>query len=359
MEPRFGHDFSRVRVHTDARVAESARAVNALAYTVGRDVVFGPGHYRPSSLGGRKLLAHELTHVLQQGAGGRLEEGVFNAGGPSEQAAARILPDWIACRMTPQPRHVVARMSSGDVSPTPMSETPESEAGNEATLYDASALGVEVSLKHFYNKKGEFTKTLPAGCENKPSETGVGADGLAANGMVMSFVVKSKKPAKTGSGQNVPVPDIKFKTDQNRSSYSWQRMPVNGVQKWVELGPPRINWSDPNYHQHCWIPDKDNEIFHWDRPGWLGIPPDLRGQDYDDYTVSEEATGFVLKTNFETYVLAGPEGKETRLPGTYYWHSINCMGPVGEGAVWQMTDNPTKNEIELGKTAPTKPVDVK
>jgi Domain of unknown function (DUF4157) len=66
MEPRFGHDFSQVRVHTDARAAESARAVNALAYTVGRDVVFGEGQYTPGAREGRGLLAHELTHVLQQ-----------------------------------------------------------------------------------------------------------------------------------------------------------------------------------------------------------------------------------------------------------------------------------------------------
>jgi len=67
MEPRFGHDFSRVRVHTDSKAAESARAVNAQAYTVGKDVVFGSNEYAPGTTGGRKLLAHELTHVLQQG----------------------------------------------------------------------------------------------------------------------------------------------------------------------------------------------------------------------------------------------------------------------------------------------------
>lgn len=66
MEPRFGHDFSNVRVHTDARAEESARAVNALAYTVGRDMVFGTGRYAPGTHDGKRLLAHELTHVVQQ-----------------------------------------------------------------------------------------------------------------------------------------------------------------------------------------------------------------------------------------------------------------------------------------------------
>jgi len=66
-EPRFGADFSRVRVHTDTRAADSARAVNAQAYTVGRDMVFGAGQYVPETTSGKRLLAHELTHVIQQG----------------------------------------------------------------------------------------------------------------------------------------------------------------------------------------------------------------------------------------------------------------------------------------------------
>jgi hypothetical protein len=63
---RFGQDFSQVRVHTDARAAESARAVQAQAYTVGEHVVFGTGQHAPGTTAGKQLLAHELTHVLQQ-----------------------------------------------------------------------------------------------------------------------------------------------------------------------------------------------------------------------------------------------------------------------------------------------------
>jgi Domain of unknown function (DUF4157) len=65
-ESRFGHDFSRVRVHNDTKAAESARAVDAQAYTVGRDVVFDTDRYAPHSMGGSKLLAHELAHTMQQ-----------------------------------------------------------------------------------------------------------------------------------------------------------------------------------------------------------------------------------------------------------------------------------------------------
>ncbi|HSE15793.1 MAG TPA: DUF4157 domain-containing protein [Pyrinomonadaceae bacterium] len=74
MEPRFNHDFSGVRVHTDEQAAQSARAVNALAYTVGRDVVFGAGQYAPATERGSHLLAHELTHVVQQTTGGSIAQ---------------------------------------------------------------------------------------------------------------------------------------------------------------------------------------------------------------------------------------------------------------------------------------------
>lgn len=69
MEPRFDQDFSGVRLHTDAKAAESARALNASAYTTGRDIVFGAGQFAPETAAGKYLLAHELTHVSQQRSG--------------------------------------------------------------------------------------------------------------------------------------------------------------------------------------------------------------------------------------------------------------------------------------------------
>jgi len=69
MESRLGADFSDVRVHTDARASESAQSVQAHAYTVGSDVVFQSGKYAPQSDSGKRMLAHELTHVVQQRSG--------------------------------------------------------------------------------------------------------------------------------------------------------------------------------------------------------------------------------------------------------------------------------------------------
>jgi len=86
MESRFGHDFSRVRVHTDARAADSARDVQALAYTVGEHIVFGRQQYAPRGSSGRHLLAHELAHVVQQGSGG----AGLEAGMPARASALEV-----------------------------------------------------------------------------------------------------------------------------------------------------------------------------------------------------------------------------------------------------------------------------
>lgn len=69
-EGRFGRDFSQVRLHTGDAAERATRAVNARAFTVGRDIVFGKGQFQPGTREGRRLMAHELTHTVQQGAGG-------------------------------------------------------------------------------------------------------------------------------------------------------------------------------------------------------------------------------------------------------------------------------------------------
>src|SRR5438093_7261958 len=93
MESRMGADFSDVRVRTDAKASESARSVQAHAYTVGSDVVFQSGQYTPENDSGKRMLAHELTHVVQQRSGpvaGTPAEGGIKISHPSdtfEQAA--------------------------------------------------------------------------------------------------------------------------------------------------------------------------------------------------------------------------------------------------------------------------------
>lgn len=91
-EPRFGRDFSNVRMHNDTRAARIARSINARAFTLGRDIVFGAGQYSPTSLSGRLLLAHELTHVVQQN-GRQLRRAPSLETGEALQGASSLGPN--------------------------------------------------------------------------------------------------------------------------------------------------------------------------------------------------------------------------------------------------------------------------
>jgi len=103
-EPRFGHDFSNVRIHTDQVAAKSAQSINALAYTTGNNIVFNSGQYSPETPSGQRLMAHELTHVVQQGGAKssmvqrlsedeKLDGGLPPGGVPENVPPPRPMPD--------------------------------------------------------------------------------------------------------------------------------------------------------------------------------------------------------------------------------------------------------------------------
>lgn len=127
-ESRLGHDFSGVRVHTDERAAESASAVGAHAYTVGRDVVFGAGRYSPNTPDGRRLLAHELAHVVQQdGRRGAIQTARLDISTPgdagereADAAADAVMSGRAAPRLTPAPPAIQRACGPTDLgTPTP------------------------------------------------------------------------------------------------------------------------------------------------------------------------------------------------------------------------------------------------
>jgi len=101
MEQRFGHDFADVRVHTDTRAAELAAAVHAHAYTVGRQVVFADGRFDPASGEGKRLLAHELTHVAENHRGRPAPSGSLRVSCPDEPAERRAASQSVCHASTP------------------------------------------------------------------------------------------------------------------------------------------------------------------------------------------------------------------------------------------------------------------
>ena len=175
MEPRFGHDFSRVRVHADAKAAESAQAVNAQAYTVGRDIVFGTDAYSPSTYAGRQLVAHEMAHVVQQSAEKSSSATVTSSPilqrqEPSPWTQPNVGPPWTSppppdfdCSIDPG---MLARLIGGDkyaawkVLNCCVSNIPVAGRGCTSTLVDiACKLAPELCEKK--KKEGDKTKCPP------------------------------------------------------------------------------------------------------------------------------------------------------------------------------------------------------
>ena len=108
MESRLGADFGDVRIHTDSKASESAKSVQAHAYTVGNDVVFQSGKYEPDSDSGKRMLAHELTHVVQQRSGpvdGTPAAGGIKISNPSDrfEQAAEHSADRVMSSAAPAP----------------------------------------------------------------------------------------------------------------------------------------------------------------------------------------------------------------------------------------------------------------
>jgi hypothetical protein len=130
MEPRFGHDFSQVRLHTNAKAAESAQAVKALAYAVGSDVAFGAGRYAPQTRAGRRLLAHELAHVVQQAQADQASRVLQRAAADAEIGASET--------EARQAEQAVASSEGGDTQRVEPSVPPETTEQPEQTLGTAA-----------------------------------------------------------------------------------------------------------------------------------------------------------------------------------------------------------------------------
>jgi hypothetical protein len=142
MESRFAHDFSRVRVHADRQASESAHAVDAIAYVVGRDIAFANGHYAPSTERGRHLLAHELAHVAQQGDGPDSHPGVIRVSQPADgaetaadKAARDVAAGGVAPVLARQPAPLLHRQAAGK-GDAPGERAPQTDPRKQADYID-------------------------------------------------------------------------------------------------------------------------------------------------------------------------------------------------------------------------------
>ncbi|NET58188.1 MAG: DUF4157 domain-containing protein [Symploca sp. SIO2E6] len=162
MEPRFGYDFSGVRVHTDSQAASASSELNAQAFTVGQDVFFGNGHYAPESSSGRQLLAHELVHTLQQ-----------QPGPPSTFVAEPSTPEQVPTAPEPSLPSLSSQEAGGNQPLDNKTEPePTTDAGNNNV---ASQESVETTVK-------DTEPSLPSTEEEPESEVALELEKPAAIG---------------------------------------------------------------------------------------------------------------------------------------------------------------------------------
>lgn len=283
MESRFGRDFSQVRVHADQRAAESAKAVDALAYTVGRDVVFGAGRYDVASSGGKKLLAHELAHVVQQGT------GIGGAGRPRVigQPGAPLLhratpdagPGSQGTRVLATAPTLIQRQGNGGGGVTPGGGGAEPPAQDEC--------GAPISMKK--NTKEHFK-----GGKRMEDYYGHPANGQWAHGDTAGPFVTNQYV-----GSNVQlIGTVRSACDPKKfvitQTVTFAKYRVNG-QKRMEEGTTNPEPLVPF------------------RQEWVGNPPGLNISSADGPSVDYKtnvASGLELERKFTT-TISGPSGKES------------------------------------------------
>ena len=200
MEHRFGHDFSRVRVHRGGAAEQSAREVGAHAYTVGNDIVFAERQYAPATHQGRQLIAHELTHVMQQTSepadvGPVNEGGALPPVGVEQVAASPVLarrpasPMFVPPPNLASPPHVESE-SLGEMAPSPGGALQAGQARQQLYAYNES-----FSFEMLYKKAKEAADPEGAQMEmERPVST------LRRGGTPPTFVTAAPKSASTWIG---------------------------------------------------------------------------------------------------------------------------------------------------------------
>lgn len=189
MEPRFGQDFRDVRVHTDATAAQSAAAIGAYAFTLGRHIAFAPGQYAPATESGTRLLAHELTHVAQQR--GRM----FGEGGVVQRKANAIrFQDEPTLDEISDGKKTLKRKDKGEAViriSTALSELTFYTALN--TLDEVFGSNLETAVTKYQDTKGLKGK-VPAGAVEKRTFGALDADFSASYRPERDVLSKQKKP---------------------------------------------------------------------------------------------------------------------------------------------------------------------
>ena len=232
-EPRFGSDFGDVRLHTDSRAAQAAQGVNAKAFTLGRDVVFGNGQYSPNTEAGKGLLAHELTHTLQQSG----EDSIIYRWPVDE--------DWIMCSRFWRFMDTIYDQGHLDTDTLPegVDAFPDCESAREVT-----PLAINPWVTGFSQTPGTGGQPVPiqglppafqaggAGAGTATAATAAAASPLAAPAICLAILLYGRPTQEQWLNSRNPVTQDYYQT---REEHNYIRA----------LSPEQVEYLGPLYSQ--------------------------------------------------------------------------------------------------------------
>jgi hypothetical protein len=198
-EPRFGHDFSRVRIHTGARAAESAQAVNALAYTVGRHIVFGSLRYDHATGAAKNMVAHELAHVVQQGHHDQMPAGLcMSSIDDSHERQATDIAQGMSGPCSAADKLAASENPFGGLTRTPQASLQRACLPAADCAVPASTLTTFVQKTTTEPAQVSKQKKREAACTKKPPDPACTADGHGAPANALMDILKANYPSRLG-----------------------------------------------------------------------------------------------------------------------------------------------------------------
>ncbi|HEV2851610.1 MAG TPA: DUF4157 domain-containing protein [Thermoanaerobaculia bacterium] len=368
LENRFGRDLSGVRVHTDDRAARAADSLDAQAFTRGRDIFFGRGYYQPETPSGRHLLAHELTHTVQQAPGPAIDSG------PSPQAAPTPSP---MSAGTVQ-REVIQR-KKGDKK-----ETPAKGEKEEAAPIDPSTLPLETgrldptaktitfatievpdfkTAEHrgalYSSRPLQQKKAYQRGEPDQRTEwkAGVGKNNTATVvEKLEEKIEKAKKPSKRKGkqkdGEEAEKPADKLQVFQAPSQYGQPRYFIGDLPTVAtELALP--SW-DKDGHGHSYDVDHivELQLANWDTQGWANTLENMELLD----SSTNRSSGSKIKGNIDKKLesfIEATQGQFGKSPATlkkeYDLVFQRAMGKGEKGKLTPGVDYWTQAQLEAGE----------
>ncbi|MFZ1218000.1 MAG: DUF4157 domain-containing protein [Chthoniobacterales bacterium] len=276
MESRFGHDFSRVRLHSSAAAEDSAREVNAQAYTAGHNIVFGSGRFAPETRKGRRLLAHELTHVVQQHGGGSRANSLQRA--PAETASSS--DEETAAPEEAPPDTTAAACGPGGGG---MAAGDDESCSGSADLYAGTQVFEGKFPPALTGAFGTVFNPLQSWLDGKERDLGKHFPILNGNPLLAAPVDVAKQilgPEKKSR------PGVKIQTEGRRrlAFFDPASTPPNLAESWIIL-PKLQSTANSNWE----LPNADaSKVANWvASAGADRIPIEFRGSDGDCYNRSD------------------------------------------------------------------------